>query len=129
MTALPLKYLVAAHWKLGASDALRGGPWQGLNDDQLAGWRWVKQGKSIPKALNAYLRKKQLEPMHAVKVSAPQSETFAEVVAEISDPAEWAALQLTKVATPGMTVGDAMERIKAIVNRAIEIHDLNRSNV
>lgn len=52
----------------------------------------------------------------------PRSETFFEIAAEIMDPVEWVAYQMTKVPiTPGMTRGEAMDLIKAVVREGFEM--------
>jgi len=47
------------------------------------------------------------------------TETFAEIAAKVTDPVEWAALMLTKVAKPGITRGAAMDAVKEIIREAI----------
>ena len=54
--------------------------------------------------------------------AVPRSETFFEIAAEIMDPVEWVAYQMTKVpVTPGMTRGEAMDLIRAIVREGFEM--------
>jgi len=54
--------------------------------------------------------------------AVPRSETFFEIAAEIMDPVEWVAYQMTKVpVTPGMTRGEAMDLIKAIVREGFQM--------
>ena len=50
-----------------------------------------------------------------------ESTNLVEIMAEKTDPAKWAALQIIKDGRPDMTCGEAMDMIEAIVNRAIEL--------
>jgi hypothetical protein len=50
------------------------------------------------------------------------SDTFLEMAAEIIDPVEWVALQMTKLPVkPGMTRGEAMDLVKAVVREGFEM--------
>ena len=52
----------------------------------------------------------------------PSSDTFLEMAAEIIDPVEWVALQMTKLPVkPGMTRGEAMDMVKAVVRDGFEM--------
>jgi len=51
----------------------------------------------------------------------PLSKTLIEIALEVTDPVEWAAMMLTKVAKPGMSRDEAMERVRRIVRRAITL--------
>jgi hypothetical protein len=52
----------------------------------------------------------------------PSSDTFLELAAEIIDPVEWVALQMTKLPVkPGMTRGEAMDLVKAVVREGFEM--------
>jgi len=52
----------------------------------------------------------------------PSSDTFLEMAAEIIDPVEWVALQMTKLPVkPGMTRGEAMDLVKAVVREGFQM--------
>ena len=52
----------------------------------------------------------------------PSSDTFLEMAAEIIDPVEWVALQMTKLPVkPDMTRGEAMDLVKAVVREGFEM--------
>ena len=52
----------------------------------------------------------------------PSSDTFLEMAAEILDPVEWVALKLTGLTLkPGMTRGEAMDMVKAIVREGFQM--------
>ena len=52
----------------------------------------------------------------------PSSDTFLELAAEIIDPVEWVALQMTKLPVkPGMTRGEAMDLVKAVVREGFQM--------
>jgi len=53
--------------------------------------------------------------------SAPESDSFLEIAAELTNPAQWAAMMLTKVGRPGITQGEAMQQVEAIVQKAIAL--------
>ena len=54
--------------------------------------------------------------------SRPSSDTFLEMAAEIIDRVEWVALQMTKLPVkPGMTRGEAMDLVKAVVREGFEM--------
>lgn len=57
----------------------------------------------------------------AGSAGSAESVTFLEIAAEVIDPVEWAAMMLTRVGRPGMTQVEAMEAVKEIVRKAIEI--------
>jgi hypothetical protein len=58
-------------------------------------------------------------PDHS-KGTFPEPENLIEIAMDAIDPVEWAAVMLTKVGRPGITVGEAQNQIRAIVRHAIE---------
>lgn len=63
-----------------------------------------------------------LEMANGQMTTRPSSDTFLEMAAELVDPVEWVALQMTKAALkPNMTRGEAMDMVKAIVREGFEM--------
>lgn len=46
-------------------------------------------------------------------------QNLLEIWTKTSDPIKWAAMEMTKVATPGMTVGEAMDAVEKIIREAV----------
>lgn len=46
-------------------------------------------------------------------------QNLLEIWTKSKDPIKWAALEMTKVATPGMTVGEAMDAVERIIREAV----------